>query len=71
MEKRDFMFDAYNNQGRMSILEESVHVAINLTIETAKVFSVNAIMHWLRAKRGLGCARKEAGSFGAPVFLEI
>jgi hypothetical protein len=69
VEKRDFVFDAYDNQGWMSIFEESVHVAINLTIETAKVvFRVIAIMHWLCAKRGLGCAGKEAGSFGARVF---
>src|SRR5271154_3506052 len=69
MEERDFMFDAYNNQGWMSILQESVYVAINLPIKTAKlVFRVIAIMHWLRAKRGLGCARNEAGGLGARVF---
>ena len=69
MEERDFMFDAYNNQGWVSILQESVYVAINLTIKTAKVvFRVIAIMHWLRAKRGLGCARNEAGGLGARVF---
>ena len=69
MEKRDFMFDAYNNQGWMPILQESVYVAINLTIKTAKmVFRVIAIMHWIRAKRGLGCARNEAGGLGARVF---
>ncbi len=61
MEERDFMFDAHNNQGRMSILQQSVYVTINLTIKTAKmVFRVIAIMHWLRPKRGLGCARNEA-----------
>jgi hypothetical protein len=69
MEERDFMFDAYNNQGWMSILQESVYVTINLTIKTAKmVFRVIAIMHRLRAKRGLGCARNEAGGLGARVF---
>ena len=58
MEVRDFMFDAYNNQGWMSILQESVYVAIDLTIKKAKVvFRVIAIMHRLRAKRGIGCAR--------------
>ena len=71
MEKRDFMFDAYNNQGWMSILQESVYVAINLTIKTAKmVFRVIAIMHWLRAKRGLGCARNEPRP-RCPRFSEI
>src|SRR5580700_3433064 len=69
MKERDFMFDAYNNQGWMSILQESVYVTINLTIKTAKmVFRVIAIMHRLRAKRGLGCARNEAGGLGARVF---
>src|SRR5579862_7730361 len=68
MEERDFMFDTYNNQGRMCILQESVYVAINLTIKTAKmVFRVIAIMHWLRAKRGLRCARNEAGGLGTRV----
>ena len=37
MEERDFMFDAHNNQGWMSILQESVHVAINLTKKMANV----------------------------------
>ena len=69
MEERNFMFDAYNNEGWMSILQEGVYVAINLTIKTAKmVFRVIAIMHWLRAKRGLGCARNEAGGVGPRVF---
>ncbi len=69
MEERDFMFDAYNNQGWMSILQESVYVAINLTIKTAKVvFRVIAIMHRLCAKRGFGCARNEASGLGARVF---
>jgi len=59
------MFDAYNDQGWISILQESVYVAINLTIEMAKVvFRVIAIMHRLGAKRGLGCARNEAGGVG-------
>jgi hypothetical protein len=63
------MFDADNNQGRMCILQESVYVAINLTIKTAKmVFGVIAIMHWLRAKRGLGCVGNEAGGLSARVF---
>src|SRR5580698_9914165 len=53
----------------MSILQEGVYVTINLTIKTAKmVFRVIAIMHWLRAKRGLGRARNEAGGLGARVF---
>src|SRR5580692_12370942 len=69
MEERDFMFDAHNNQGRLSILQQSVYVTINLTIKTAKVvFRVIAIMHWLRPKRGLGCARNEAGGLGARVL---
>src|SRR5580692_11173432 len=69
MEERDFMFDAYNNQGWMSILQESVYVTINLTIKMAKVvFRVIAIMHRLRAKRGLGCPWNEAGGLGARVF---
>ena len=69
MEERDFMFDACNNQGWIPILQESVYVAINLTIKMVKVvFRVIAIMHWLRAKRGLGCARNEAGGLGARVF---
>ena len=69
MEERDFMFDAHNNQGWMSILQESIYVAINLTIKTAKVvFRVIAIMHRLRAKRGLGCARNKAGGLGARAF---
>jgi len=69
MEKRDFMFDAYDNEGWMSFIQESVYVAIYLTIMAAKVvFSVIAIMHWLRAKRGLGCARNETGGLGARVF---
>jgi hypothetical protein len=69
MKERDFMFDASNNQGWMSIFQKSVYVAINLTIKTAKVaFRVIAIMHRLRAKRGLGCARNEARGFGARVF---
>jgi hypothetical protein len=69
MEERDFMFDADNNQGWMSILQERVYVAINLTVEAAKVvFRVIAIMHWLRAKRGLGCARNQACRLSAGVF---
>jgi len=69
MEERDFMFDAYNNQRRVPILQESVYVAIYLTIKTAKVvFRVIAIMHWLRAKRGLGGARNEAGGLGPRAF---
>jgi hypothetical protein len=72
MEQRDFMFDAYNNQGWMFILQESVHVAINLTIKTAKVvIRVIAIMHWLGAQRGLGCARNEAGGLGPRVFWKL
>jgi hypothetical protein len=63
------MFDADNNQRWMSVLQESVYVAINLTIEMAKVvFRVIAIMHWLGAKRGLGSARNEAGGVGPRVF---
>src|ERR1700733_10784484 len=69
MEERDFVFDAHNNQRWMSILQESVYVAINLTIKKAElVFRVIAIVHWLRAKRGLGCARNETGGLGARVF---
>ena len=69
MEERDFMFDAYDNQGWMPILQEGVYVAINLTIKMPKmVFRVIAIMHWLRAKRGLRCVRNEAGRLGARVF---
>ncbi len=69
MKERDFMFDAHNNQGWMSILQESVYVAIDLTIKMAKVvFRVIAIVHWLRAKRGLGCARNQAGGLGPRVF---
>ena len=72
MEERDFMFDAYNNQGRMPILQESVNVAINLAKKTAKVvFRVIAIMHWLRAKRGFGSVRNEAGGFRARVFRKF
>src|SRR5579862_2992356 len=69
MKERDFMFDAYNNQGWMSVLQKSVYVAVNLRIKTAKVaFRVIAIMHRLRAKRGLGCAGNETGGLGARVF---
>src|ERR1700733_2933150 len=69
MEERDFMFAAYDNQRWMPILQQSVYVTINLTIKMLKViFRVIAIMHWLRAKRGLGCARNEAGGLGARVF---
>jgi hypothetical protein len=58
MKERDLMSDAHNNQGWMPILQESVYVAINLTIKVAQVVvRVIAIVHWLRAKRGLGCAR--------------
>jgi hypothetical protein len=71
MKERDFTFDAHNNEGWMPILQESVYVAINLTIKTVKVvFGVIAIMHWLRAKRRLGCARNEACGLGARVFRE-
>jgi hypothetical protein len=53
----------------MSILQESVYVAINLTIKMFKmVLRVIAIMHRLRAKRGSGCARDEARGLGARVF---
>src|SRR5450755_3687933 len=55
MEERDVMFDAYDNQRWMSVLQESVHVAINLTIKAAKmVFRVIAIVYRLSAKRGFG-----------------
>jgi hypothetical protein len=68
MEERDFMFDAHDNQGWMSILQESVYIAINLTIKMAKVvFRVIAIMHWFRTKQGLRRARNEAGGLGARV----
>ena len=69
MEECDFMFDAHNNQGWMSILQESVYVTINLTIKAAKVVvRVIAIMHRLRSKRGLGRAGNEACGLGARVF---
>ena len=72
MEERDFMFDAYNNQRRVPILQESVYVAINLTIKTAKVvFRVIAIMHWLRAKRGLGRRQERSRRPRSPRFSEI
>jgi hypothetical protein len=68
MEERDLVFDAHNNERRMCILQESVYVAINLTIKMREmVFRVIAISHRLRAKRGLGCARNEAGGLGARV----
>ncbi len=52
MEEREFIFDAYNNEGWTSILQESVYVAINLTIKMVKmVLGVIAIVHRLRAKR--------------------
>ena len=69
MEERHFMFDADNNQGRVSILQQSVYVAINLTIETTEVVvRVIAIVHRLRAKRGLRCVGDEAGGLRARVF---
>jgi hypothetical protein len=68
MEERDFMLDAHNNQGWMSILQQSVYVAINLSIEMAElIFRVIAIVHWLRTERGLGCTRNEAGGLGPSV----
>src|SRR5580693_5409570 len=69
MEERHFMFNARNNQGWISIFQERVYVAINLTIKTAEVlFRVIAVMHRLRAKRGFRCARNEAGSLSARIF---
>ena len=69
MEERDFMLDACNHERWMSILQESVYVAINLTIKMLKmVFRVISIMHRLRAKRSLGCAGNEAGALCARVF---
>ena len=72
MEERHFMFDAYNNQRWMSILQQSVYVAINLTIKMPKVvFRVIAIVYRLGPKRGLGCARNEAGGLGPRVFRKF
>jgi hypothetical protein len=69
MEESDLMFDAHNNQGWLSIPEESVYVAVYLTIEMREVvFGVIAIVHWLCAKRGLGCFGNEAGGLRARVF---
>jgi hypothetical protein len=69
MEESYLMFDAHNNQGWLPIPEESVYVAINLTIEMCKVvFGVIAIMHWLCAKGGLGCIGNEASGFRARVL---
>jgi hypothetical protein len=69
MKQRHFMFDADHNERRMAIFQESVHVAIHLTIKVAKVvFSVIAIVHRLGAKRSLGRTRNEAGGFRACVF---
>jgi hypothetical protein len=72
MEERDFMFDACNNQGWISIFQESIYLAIDLTIEMANVvFRVIAIVHWLRAKRGFRCAGNEARRLGARVFRKF
>jgi hypothetical protein len=69
MKQRHFVFDAHDNQGWMSVLQESVYVAINRAIVMAKVvFSVFAIMHWFCAKRVLGCAGNKAGGLRARVF---
>ena len=52
MKEGDFMFDAHNDQGWVSIPQESVHVAIDLAIKTSQVgFRVIAIMQWLRPER--------------------
>src|SRR5579872_131140 len=52
MEKGDFMFDAHNNQGWVSIPQEHVYVAIDLAIKMSQViFRVIAIMHGLRPER--------------------
>ena len=37
LKQRHFMFDAYHKQRRMAILQESVYVAVHLTIEMATV----------------------------------
>ncbi len=68
MEERDFVFDAHNNEGWM-LVQESVYVAIDLTIKMFQVvFGMIAIMHGLCTKRGLRCARNEAGCLSARIF---
>ena len=69
MEERDLMFDAHNNQGWMSVLQESVYVAINLTIKMFQDGFQGDRDHAPAPREArIGTRQDEAGGLGARVF---
>ena len=73
MEERDFMFDAYNSQGWMCILQESVYVTIQSHDKNGQdgLPGEVAIMHQLRAKRDWDARQERSRRPRCPRFSEI